>query len=122
MTAMRIGRLATVLILCGAWLVAAALLYRTSVPSSLSVHGLAPHVYEACIIAPWAHLSTEALSALVTIAIVLGLAGKLGDRWWLAGAPVFTAIVLAFSFVGGYVAGIGTHRLHDPRLRATVST
>ena len=85
-------------------------------------HGLAPHDYVAWIFAPWAQLSTEALSALVTIAIVLGLAGKLGDRWWLAGAPAFTAIVLAFSFIGGYVAAIGTHRLHDPRLRATVST
>jgi len=211
MTAMRIGRVATVLILCGAWLGAAYLLWRTSVPASLDVggvdphryfssaqlaraarferfdnvlwvlqvaatiaalavlsrrsprlvrslglgrvgsgvivgmlmlvtlwfvqlpfgflsqwwdarHGLAPHDYVSWIFAPWALLSSEALSALVTIAIVMGLAGKLGDRWWIAGAPAFTAIVLAFAFVGGYVAALGTHRLHDPVLRTTVQT
>src|SRR6266571_158817 len=211
MTAMRIGRVATVLILCAAWLVAAALLYRTSVPASLSVHGLdphhyfsstqlsraahfqrfdyalwgaqvaativalavlahrsprlartiglgrvgtgviigmlmlatlwfvqlpfgflsqwwdarhglAPHDYAAWILAPWAQLSSEALFALATIAIVMGLAGKLGDRWWIAGAPVFTAIVLAFSFAAGYIAAIGTHPVRDARLRTTVQT
>ena len=45
MTAMRIGRVATVLILCGAWLGAAYLLWRTSVPASLDVSGLDPHRY-----------------------------------------------------------------------------
>src|SRR5438132_13992671 len=211
MTAMGIGRLATVLILCGAWLAAAYLLWRTSVPASIRVggldqhryftavelaraskyerftdilwvaqvaativallvltrrsprlassiglgpvgtgvivgmvmlvtlwfvrlpfgflsqwwdarHGLAPHDYLAWIFAPWAVLSSEALSALVTIAIVMGLAGKLRDRWWIAGAPAFTAIALVFAFTGGYVAAIGTHRLHDPVLRTTVQT
>src|SRR5712691_5781311 len=205
MTAMRIGRVATVLILCGAWLGAAYLLWRTSVPASLDVsgvdphryfssaqlaraarferfdyvlwvlqvaatiaalavlsrrsprlgrvgsgvivgmlmlvtlwfvqlpfgflsqwwdarHGLAPHDYVSWIFAPWALLSSEALSALVTIAIVMGLAGKLGDRWWIAGAPAFTAIVLAFAFVDGYLAPLGTHRIHQPKLRATVQT
>src|SRR5437764_8748571 len=211
MTAMRIRRVATLLILCAAWLVAAALLYRTSVPASLNVrgldphryfssgqlsraahfqrfdyarwavqvaativalavlarrsprlartiglgrvgtgviigmlmlatlwfvqlpfgflsqwwdarYGLAPHDYVAWIFAPWAQLGSEAVFALATIAIVMGLAGKLGDRWWVVGAPVFTAIALAFSFAGGYIAAIGTHAVHDPRLRATVQT
>src|SRR5207237_6957947 len=40
----------------------------------------------------------------------------------VVGAPVFTAIALAFSFAGGYIAAIGTHAVHDPRLRATVQT
>jgi len=209
MTAIRIGRLATVLILSAAWLVAAAWLWRTSVPASLDVHGLdqhryfssgelaraaryarfsyllwalqvaativalavlsrraprlvrslglgrvgsgvivgmvmlvtlwfvqlpfgfltqwwdashglAPHDYVSWIFAPWAELSFDALFVLATIAIVMGLAGKLGERWWLVGAPVFTALVLAFAFLGGYVAAIGTHRLHDPKLGVAV--
>ena len=40
MTATRIGRLATVVVLSAAWLVAAWLLWRTSVPSGLDVSGL----------------------------------------------------------------------------------
>lgn len=211
MTAMRIGRLATLLVLCAGWVAAAAWLWRTSVPGNLDVHGLdlnryfssaelaraarferfnyvlwalqvaativalavlarraprlvrslglgrvgsgvivgmlmlvtlwfvqlpfgflaqwwdarhglAPHDYVAWIFAPWAELSFDALFALTTIAIVMGLAGKFGERWWLVGAPVFTAIVLAFSFLGGYVAAIGTHGLHEPGLGSAVRT
>src|SRR5262249_60347665 len=40
MTATRIGRLATVVVLAAGWLVLAALLWRTSVPSDVDVHGL----------------------------------------------------------------------------------
>ena len=208
---MRIGRLATVLILCGAWLAAAYLLWRTSVPASIRVggldqhryftaielaraskyerftdilwvaqvaativallvltrrsprlassiglgpvgtgvivgmvmlvtlwfvrlpfgflsqwwdarHGLAPHDYVSWIFAPWAQVLSEAVFGLVTIVIVMGLAGKLGNRWWIAGAPAFTAIVCAFAFLGGYLAPIGTHRIHQLKLRETVYT
>jgi STE24 endopeptidase len=209
MTATRIGRLATVVVLGGAWLVAAALLWRTSVPGDLQLggtdvhryfsalelaeaaryerflyvlwflnlaatiaalvvltirapkfvrsiglgrvgsgvivgmvvlvtlwfvslpfgfaeqwwaarHGLAPNDYLAWLFAPWASLSFEALFALMTIAIVMGLAGRLGNRWWIAGAPTFAALSLAFGFLFGYVAGFGTHRIESPRLRADV--
>ena len=208
---MRIGRVATVLILCGAWLAAAYLLWRTSVPASIRVggldqhryftaaqlaraakyerftdilwaaqvaativalvvltrrsprlarsielgpvgtgvivgmvmlvtlwfvrlpfgflsqwwdarHGLAPHDYVSWIFAPWAQVLSEAVFGLVTIVIVMGLAGKLGNRWWIAGAPVFAAIVCAFAFLDGYLAPLGTHRIHQPKLRATVHT
>jgi STE24 endopeptidase len=211
MTATRIGRLATLVVFGGAWLVAAALLWRTSVPMDLRLHGtdvhryfspselaaaaryerfvyvlwglhlvativalvvltiraprfvrtiglgrigtgvilgmvmlvtlwfvslpfgfteqwwaarhgLAPNDYLAWLFAPWAQLSFEALFALVLIAIVMGLAGKLGNRWWLAGAPVFAALSLAFGFLGGYIAGLGTHRIESPTLRASVRT
>lgn len=83
-------------------------------------HGLAPHDYLAWLVAPWASLSFEALFALTTILIVMALASRLGNRWWLAGAPVFAALSLAFAFLGGYVAGVGTHRIASATLRADV--
>src|SRR5438445_50923 len=193
MTAMRIGRLATVLILCGAWLAAAYLLWRTSVPASIRVggldqhryftaielaraskyerftdilwvaqvaativallvltrrsprlassiglgpvgtgvivgmvmlvtlwfvrlpfgflsqwwdarHGLAPHDYVSWIFAPWAQVLSEAVFGLVTIVIVMGLAGKLGNRWWIAGALALTVANLVTAPVRNYVS------------------
>jgi STE24 endopeptidase len=83
-------------------------------------HGLAPNDYLAWLVAPWAQLSFQAFFALTLIAIVMGLAGRLGDRWWLVGAPVFAALSLAFGFLGGYVAGIGTHPIQSQALRAGV--
>lgn len=206
---MRIGRLATVVIVAAGWMVAAALLWRTSVPSGLDVsgldverhfpaaelarasryqrfvdalwalhlvavvvalvvlarraprlartiglgrigtgviiavlmlvtlwfvslpfgfaeqwwaarHGLAPHAYLSWLLTPLPQLSFEAVFALAAVVIVLGLAGRLGSRWWLAGAPVFVVLAALFAFLGGYVTQIGTHSLHSARLRADV--
>jgi STE24 endopeptidase len=85
-------------------------------------HGLAPHDYLSWIFAPWASLSFEALFALAAVGIVLGLAGRFGDRWWLVGGPVFLAIIAAFAVLFGYVQQIGTHSIEDANLRAAVQT
>jgi STE24 endopeptidase len=211
MTATRIGRVATLVVFNAGWLVAAALLWRTSVPSGIDVggldvhdffsaheltrathyqrfvdalwaghlladvvalavlayraprlvrtiglgrvgagviiamivlvtlwfvslpfgfaaqwwdarHGLAPHDYLSWIFAPWAELSFEALFALMAVGIVLGLAGWLGDRWWLVGAPVFVALAATFVFLGGYVLQLGTHGVGNATLRADIRT
>jgi STE24 endopeptidase len=198
MTATRIRRLATVVVLSTAWLVAAWLLWRTSVPSGLDLsglrvrrffsarelgraaayqrfvnvlwvlhfaadilvlaifawraprlartiglgrigtgviiamlllvtlwfvslpfgfvtqwwqarHGLAPHDYVSWIVEPWALLFFEAMFALTAVVVVLALAGRFGDRWWLIGAPVFLGLSVSFAFLFGYVAELGTH-------------
>src|SRR5215212_1266888 len=67
-------------------------------------HGLAPHDYVSWLLSPWAELSFSAVFALATIAIVMGLAARLGSRWWIAGAPVFAVLGAAFAFLFGYVA------------------
>lgn len=81
-------------------------------------HGLAPHDYVSWLLAPWASLVSEALFVVATVAIVMGLAGALGRRWWMVGAPTFVAIAAAFAFLGGYVDAIGTHPLRRADLRA----
>ena len=83
-------------------------------------HGLAPHDYLSWIFAPWASLSFEAFFALIAVGTVLGLAGWLGDRWWLVGAPIFVVISAAFALLFGYVAQIGTHPLGSAATRAQV--
>jgi STE24 endopeptidase len=85
-------------------------------------YGLAPSDYFAWLVAPWAQLSFEAFFALALIVIVMALAGRLGERWWLVGAPVFAAIALAFGFLGGYLAGFGTHQVESTALRTAVRT
>jgi STE24 endopeptidase len=209
MTATRIGRVATLVVLSAGWLVAAYFLWRTSVPTSIDVggldvhrfftahaldraaryqrfanglwathlvaevialgvlalraprlvrtmglgrvgagviiamlvlvtlwfvslpfgfaeqwwaarHGLAPRDYVSWIFQPWASLSFEAFFALVAVCIVLGLAGWLGDRWWLVGGPVFVVISAAFALLFGYVSQIGTHGIESVKLRTDV--
>jgi STE24 endopeptidase len=85
-------------------------------------HGLAPHDYVSWIFAPWSTLSVEAVFVLITVAIVMSLARKLGERWFFAAVPVFAAISLAFVFAIGYAVRLGTHGVRDPELRTAVAS
>jgi len=71
-------------------------------------HGLGTSNYLAWLLAPWLTVLIEAISAMATIAIVMGLAQRLGDRWWVAGAPVLAAIVAAFAFLAGWAQASNT--------------
>jgi STE24 endopeptidase len=51
----------------------------------------------------WATLAAEFLSVCLALVIVMGLARKLGERWWLPGAAVFVAIGALFTFVSPYL-------------------
>ena len=63
----------------------------------------------------WATLGAEGLSICVALGIVMGLARRLGDRWWLPGAAVFVAIASIFMFVAPYL-DFTTKPLEDPAL------
>jgi STE24 endopeptidase len=83
-------------------------------------HGLAPRDYLSWLVSPWSTLAVEAGAGLLVIVVVIALARRLGDRWWLVGAPLFTVLFLAFSFFDGYLSGFGTHRIASATLRADV--
>jgi STE24 endopeptidase len=83
-------------------------------------HGLAPHDYVSWIVEPWGLLVFEAVFALVFAVVVLALAGWLGDRWWLVGGPLFVAFAGLFVFLGGWLAVLGTHGVHDSKLRSEI--
>ncbi len=51
----------------------------------------------------WATLAAEFLSICIALLIVMGLARRLGERWWLPGAAVFVAIASIFTFVAPYL-------------------
>jgi STE24 endopeptidase len=51
----------------------------------------------------WAVLAAQFLSICIALLIVMGLARKLGERWWLPGAAVFVGIAALFSFVAPYL-------------------
>src|SRR5207237_8293577 len=52
------------------------------------------------------------------LAIVMGLARAVGDRWWILAAPAFVGLAALFAFISPYL--VPTHRLHAPALRAAV--
>jgi STE24 endopeptidase len=65
----------------------------------------------------WAVLAAQFLSICIALLIVMGLARRLGDWWWLPGAAVFVAIAALFTFVAPYL-DFTTDPLRDEALLA----
>jgi STE24 endopeptidase len=82
--------------------------------------GLGPFDIGAWLGAQWSTLAPEAVSAMATIVLLVGLAGRF-RRWWLVAWPVIVAIAVFFAFVSGWLGAAGTHKLADPRLQADVT-
>ena len=82
--------------------------------------GLGPFDVLAWLAAQWSTLAPEAVSAMATIVLLVGLAGRF-RRWWLVAWPVIVAIAVLFAFVSGWLSAAGAHPLADPQLRADVA-
>jgi STE24 endopeptidase len=81
-------------------------------------HGLVRSSYQEAIFGGWLALGGEFVFLCMALAIVMGLARLLGDRWWILAAPAFVGLATLFAFVMPYL--VPTHRLDDPALRADV--
>ena len=84
-------------------------------------HHLAEVGYFEYVLSNWLSLGGEFLFISLALLIVMALARPLGDRWWIAGAPVFVGLALLFTFVQPWLIP-NTHRLGDPTLAAAART
>jgi STE24 endopeptidase len=78
--------------------------------------GLSTESYLTVTLGNWLALGGKFTFLCLALAIVMGLAGKVGDWWWLPAAPCFVGLALLFSFVTPYL--LGGQRLDSPELRA----
>lgn len=71
--------------------------------------------YVQATIGNWLALGTEFVFLCGALAIVMGLARRVGDRWWLPAAPCFVGLTLLFAFIGPWLLGGKTYRADDVR-------
>src|SRR5581483_7391972 len=83
--------------------------------------GLGPFDPGAWLVLQDATLPASAVFALGAIVIAVGLAVWLGRWWWLAAAPAFVAIAVAFGFVSGWLGAVGAHPVHSASLRGRIA-
>jgi len=82
--------------------------------------GLGPFDILAWLSGQWSTLFPEVISAMLTIVVLVGLAGRF-RRWWFVAWPATVAIALFFAFVSGWLAAGASHPLRDAVLRADVT-
>ena len=73
--------------------------------------------YLTWLLDDWILLGAQFVSLCLALVIVMGLARRLGDNWWLPGAAVFVAIAAFFTFVSPYI-DYTTDPLRDDELVA----
>ncbi len=69
----------------------------------------------------WFELAAAFTSICVALLIVMFLARRLGEAWWIPGAAVFVAIGACFAFAQPYLL-TGTTPLEDPSLQRAATT
>lgn len=69
-------------------------------------YGIEKTGYTEFVVGTWEGLGLDFLLICLTILIVMGLARFMGNRWWLAGAPVFIGIAVLFTFAQPYLSGL----------------
>jgi STE24 endopeptidase len=79
--------------------------------------GLGPFHILAWLSGQWAMLAPAAISALATIVLLVGLAGRF-RHWWLVATPVVVVIAAFFVFVSGWLLAASSHALENPQLAA----
>ena len=81
--------------------------------------GLGPFDVLAWLTAQWSTLGPEAIFAMATIVLIVGLGGRF-RRWWLLASPVVVVFAAFFAFLAGWIAALASHPLRDPQLRTDV--
>ena len=113
------GRIGTGMML---GMIGLALVWIVQIPFSLAAfwwqrrHDVTELGYVDWFFADWGALAGEFIFICLALLIVMGFAGTLGNRWWVAGAPLFVGLGMFFAFLYPYL--VDTHRLEDPTLRA----
>jgi STE24 endopeptidase len=79
--------------------------------------GLGPFDILAWLSSQWSMLAPAAISALATIVLLVGLAGRF-RHWWLVATPVVVVIAAFFALVSGWLLASATHPLRNPQLVA----
>lgn len=83
-------------------------------------YGISTESYGSLLSASWGSLLGSILFGFLLLAFFLGLAQKLGGRWWLVAAPVLVAFSAVVQLVIPYALTHGSHALHDRRLAAEI--
>lgn len=83
-------------------------------------YGLAEGGYVAALLDRWPTLVAEVALAGAAVLIVMGLARRLGERWWLAGGVFVAGAAVAATFLQPYLV-TGTRPIRSAALRDTLA-
>ncbi len=103
-----------------------AVVWAASLPFAVTAawwerrHGILLQSYGAILASSWGALLGNVLATFVLLAVALGLAQRLGGRWWLAAAPLVVGLAVLVQLLAPYLLSIGTKPLRAEPLAGEV--
>jgi STE24 endopeptidase len=103
-----------------------AVVWAASLPLALAAewwqrrHGISKQAYGEVLGGAWSTLLFTAGAGFLVLALLLGLAKRLGARWWLAATPVLVGLAVALQLGLPYLLTIDAHALRDQKLAAQI--
>jgi STE24 endopeptidase len=83
-------------------------------------YGVSRSDYGTILVDPWLQWLGSLAAACVAIALVMLLARRLGDRWWIVGGPAFAALASSFILVQPLLLVPHLEPLRDRALAAQI--
>jgi len=83
-------------------------------------YGISRADYGTILVDPWLERLGVLAAACVTLALVMLLARRLGDRWWIVGGPAFALLGAAFLLAQPYLLVPRLDPLRDRALAARI--
>jgi Zn-dependent protease with chaperone function len=109
-----------------AGVVVTTVLWAVSLPFDIAAawwsrrHGISKDSWGSIIFSPWEGLLGKTFVTVIVLALLLLLARRFAQSWWIPGAAILFALAVLVQFVLPYANRIGTHPVRSPSLAAAI--
>jgi STE24 endopeptidase len=109
-----------------AGVVVTTVLWAVSLPFDIAAawwsrrHGISKDSWGSIVFSPWEGLLGKTFATVIVLGLLLLLARRFAQSWWIPGAAILFALAVLVQFVLPYANRIGTHPVRSPSLAAAI--
>ena len=83
-------------------------------------HGILQESWGSIVFSPWGSLLRTTFMTAIVLAVVLMLAQRFAQRWWIPAAALVFGLAVLLQLLIPYAQGLGTHGVRSPAFAAQI--